>query len=55
LLILLPTKLISPSGLRVIYPTSKIRKGCAKSTMSHEHRWNFIWQRMVSGTDTPGG
>jgi hypothetical protein len=51
----LQTKLISLSGLRVIYPAGKIRKGCANSTKSHEHRRNFAWRRIVSGTDTPGG
>jgi hypothetical protein len=51
----LQAKLISLSGLRVIYPTGKIRKGCANSTMSHEHHWNFAWRRIVSGTDTSVG
>jgi hypothetical protein len=51
----LQAKLISLSGLRVMYPTGKIRKGCANSTMSHEHRWNFAWRRIFSGTDTPAG
>jgi len=55
LLIPLQTKLISLSGLRVIYPTGKSRKGCANSTMSHQQRWNFAWRRIVSGTDTLGG
>jgi hypothetical protein len=54
LLIPLQTKLISLSALRVMYPSGKIRKGCAKTAMSHEHRWNFAWRRIVHGTDTPG-